>query len=601
MNKYELTEDQDNKLHFKALSLGVFKHPAWKLIKEDIHYLLPWLLPYKKKLILCFIFFLISLVSTLLLPRIVGMIIDQSILKTEKPFFTWTIYLIIIFLFKVIFDLIYKWKIVQMGQTISMQIRQGMYQSLHKKDLQFFDINSSGKIISRVVSDVNNLSSFFTTNVFSVISDIVIIFGSFAMILSFSFQSALIVGFFLIILIVYMLNVTVAMIDWSKSIRSQNAKVSIHMTDTMNNLSVLHLHPFSDFWFGRAKRLQAVYGILTFRGIIIWGLFSSFHIFTMGLVLSIVLSLSLYLYSHGEITIGAIVALMSYLTMCFHPFLDISEKLNTLLQALSSVARMKFILPSFENNEDIGQKNETIHTPRINLEIKNLSFAYHEKLILKNININIPLHQMTAIVGRTGSGKSTLVQILMGLYKNYQGEIIWDSYQFKKNTPYQMTKLVGQVNQELFFFEDSLKENLRLFDQSITDSDIYFWLDRFELSEKIKSLPQGLEIKIEKNEMPFSQGEKQLLILIRLLLKKPALLIFDEATAHLDQLAEVRIMKAMEHILKDHTVIMVAHRLASLNLAEQVIVMKDGMIEKSFSKLKGKPVYLNELSKNSSI
>jgi ABC-type bacteriocin/lantibiotic exporter with double-glycine peptidase domain len=257
---------------------------------------------------------------------------------------------------------------------------------------------------------------------------------------------------------------------------------------------------------------------------------------------------------------------------------------------------MKSILPNYEPIEMPESQNEEILKPQSDLEIKDLSFGYHEKLILKDINMKIPLHKMTALVGRTGSGKSTLVQILMGLYTNYNGEINWDSYQFKKSHPLLMTKLVGQVNQELFFFEDTLRENLRLFDQNINDSDIFFWLDRFEMSEKIKSHPLALEMKIDKNEMPFSQGEKQLFILIRLLLKKPALLIFDEATAHLDQLAEIKIMKAMEHILKDHTVIMVAHRLASLNLAEQIFVMKDGRIDKSFSKLKGKPVHLSDLS-----
>jgi ATP-binding cassette, subfamily B, multidrug efflux pump len=593
MQNNQLQDDAQDKFYFKAFNFAVLKNPAWKLIRDDVHYLKPWLKSESSTFLKAVIFFIVATLGAISIPKTMGWLIDHTLIKHDQSFTLVLAVLITMMGLKIFCDVCYKWLIVSAGQRITEKVRNEMYQALHQKTSSFFDINSSGRIISRVVSDVNNLATFFSTNIFSVIADLFVILGSFLMMFLISPPAAFLTGFILFILIVYMLNVTIAMMEWSKISRHQVSRSNALASDTMNNLAILHTQNISSFWWSRAQKLQSVYEKHTFKGILIWGTFSSSHVFLMGIALSSIISLVFYQYHLKAISLGSIVAMISYTLMCFNPFLDISEKLNTLLQALGSVSRMKEILPHrvspitqnpFESSKMAGD-----------IEIENLRFSYHDKPVLRNLSFKIPANQMTALVGRTGAGKSSLVQVLMGHYQNYEGSIKWGSQDLKCLSLEERTKHIGQVNQDLFFFTESLRENLRLFRTDITDQEILYILDALSLKEKVLTLPQGLETRYEPLAFPFSQGERQLLIIARLLIKNPSLLILDEATAHLDQVAEKNLLRGLEKLLSERTVLMVAHRLQALNLASQVIVLEQGQVKKIFQKQPGTPVQLEDL------
>ncbi len=593
----ELKDHEDKKFRFKPFGLKTLKGKEWVGTFKDVKWLWPWIKPFSRQGLVALALFLLSTLIAVAVPRIVAFIVDDVLLAKKYSFGPMVSLLAGLVVFKIFSDITFKWKVTKIGQSITKQLREDVFTQLGRFPLAFFDKNSSGRVISRCVNDVSNLSTFFTGNFFSVVSDLAIIIGSVIFMFTMSYKAALLVLVALIPMVIFMLNVSLAQVIWGRTQRNILSRLSSHTADTMNNLAVLHSQTFARKWARRHESLQNLFSHMIMKHIFVWGSFSSTHVLVMGLSYAMVIILGAYQLKTGDITLGKMIGSFTYVGLIFGPFLDISEKLNVLLNALGSVQRLKEILPQkSEASKETKTGVDDGRMPNGAIKIKNITFSYRtDTELFKDLCLELPEGEVTALVGRTGSGKTTLAHLLLGLYPLSKGEIHWGDQDLSSFSAARRARWISHVSQDLFVFTDSLRENLRLWREEISDAQIWERLKLVGLLEKIQALPGGLDMIVRTETLPLSQGEKQLLLLCRALLQDPRLLVFDEATASLDQLSEEEWLGHVSKLFAGRTTLFIAHRLETLKLASTVVVLDNGRIKKILKKTVGRPISEDEI------
>ncbi len=595
MTPIELKEQEDRKYHFRPFSLQFLRAEEWDGALSDARWLWPWVRPHRRILAVALVLFGLATLIAVAVPRLVAKIVDDVLIARTYSFHLWIGLLAGVMLLKVIADLSYKWLVTKTGQGITRWLRSDVFFELGEFPLVFFDTNSSGRLISRCVNDVSNLSSFFTASFFTVISDVALILGAVVFLFTLSWKAAVLVLLTLLPMAVFMLNVSQAQMRWGRVARNILSRMSSHTADTMNNLAVLHSQPYADKWARRHEKLQRQYSAVIVRNILTWGSFSSLHVLVMGATYAAVIALGVYQLTHGETTIGKLIASFTYVGLVFGPFFEISEKLNVMVTALGSVKRLRIIVP-----RPVTRNGEPpVHDaapPRGPLRFEGITFSYRpDSELFRNFSLELPEGEVTALVGRTGSGKTSLAHLLLGLYPIKVGRITWGDEDLATFPADRRARWMGHVSQDLFVFTDTLRENLRLWRETVTDDEIWARLRLVGLAEKIRGFPGGLDHVVRPETLPLSQGEKQLLLLCRALLQDPRLLVFDEATASLDQLTEEEWLGHVATLFKHRTTLFIAHRLEALRLATNVVVLENGRVKKAFRKEAGVPVRFEDV------
>jgi len=590
-----LQDEEERRYYFRPFSLQFTRASEWDGAVADAVWVWPWIKPYRARLVVSFFLFLFATLTAIAVPRLVAKIVDDVLLHKTAEFLPWASLLGGLMLLKIVADLTYKWMVTRAGQRMTKQLRNDVFHQLGSFPLSFFDKNSSGRLISRCVNDISNLSQFFTASFFTVGSDIVLIIGCAIVMLTLSVPSALIIFAALIPMGIFMMNVSQAQMRWGREQRNVLSRLSSHAADTMNNLGVLHSQPFAFKWARRHARLQHVFAAINTRSIITWGSFSSSHVLVMGITYTCVIIMGVHQMREQTMTIGEFIASCTYVGLIFGPFFDISEKLNNLVTALGSAKRLRSFLPAPIRDQS-GMNEEAGAAPHGPIRFENIRFGYRsDRMIYEDLNLELPEGEVTALVGRTGSGKTTLAHLMLGLYPLQHGKILWGDEDLLSISPERRSRWVGHVSQDLFLFTDTLRENLRLWRDDISDEQIFERLQRVGLDEKIKKLPGGLEMLVKAETLPLSQGEKQLMLLCRTLLQDPRLLVFDEATANLDQLSEEQWLVHVNELFEGRTTLFIAHRLETLRLANNVVVLENGRVLKVIRKAKGASISEGEL------
>jgi len=584
-----LTDEEERRHRFRPFSLNFLRAEGWGGASVDVRWPLPWVRPHVRTYLVAGVFFVIATSASVAVPRLVATVVDSVLLRPGTAFAPWAWGLGLLIALKIVCDLIYKWIVTKTGQAMARQLRADVFTRLGQMPLAFFEANASGRLISRCVNDVSNLSALFTPNFFTVISDSAVIIGSTAVMFSLSPWCGLAMLVTIVPMTVYMLNVSQSQMHTSREMRNVLSRMSAHIGDTMNNLGVLHSQPFASKWERRHARLQTLYAGHTHRSIFIWGGYSSSHVFVMGIAYALVILAGVHGLKTGVLTIGGFIACCTYVTLVFEPFMEISDKLNNLLTALGSVKRLRTLLPHPPAGE--AGTGAAGAAPHGDITMRGLDFAYRpDRPLFRGFDLTLKEGEVTALVGRTGSGKTTLGHLLLGLYPIQGGEIRWGDEDLLALTPARRARWIASVSQDLFLFSDTLRENLRLWRDDVSDEAILERLRRVGLDSKVLALPQGLETIVKAETLPFSQGEKQLLLLCRALLQDPHLLVFDEATASLDQLTEEMWLGHVAELFRNRTTLFIAHRLETLRLAHRVVVLENGRVRHEFTKPVGAPV-----------
>ena len=279
----------------------------------------------------------------------------------------------------------------------------------------------------------------------------------------------------------------------------------------------------------------------------------------------------------GSLSLGSLVAFISYMKMFFRPIRDLAEKYNILQNAMASAERIFQLL-------DTGSRLEVSpepQKPRVvegALEFSNVTFGYTPDIpVIHSLSLKVDPGETVAIVGATGSGKSTLVNLLERMYDPDEGKILLDGHDLKELNPEWLRNKVGLVMQEIYLVPGTIKENIIL-DSEIDDQELDSIMQLAQLGDLIKRLPQGIHTRIGEGNLDLSTGQRQLLSMARVMVRDPEILVLDEATANVDSETEILVERALDATLSQRTSIVIAHRLSTIRRADRIIVMDSGQI-----------------------
>ncbi len=544
--------------------------------------LLVYLKPFRKYVLLAAVLLLLGSGLQLLGPVVIKHAIDEYVIQKDVQGLGMIciVYLALILLsFAVTWAQIYTMQWV--GQMAIYRLRMQLFSHLQRLDLKFFDGNPVGRIITRVTTDINALNELLSSGVVTIIGDIVMLFGIVGFMLAIDFRLALVTLTVLPVLsfaaFLFRAKVRNAYRDIRRFIARLNAFIQEHVSGM----------PVVQFFRQETKVYQKFASINLelmkrhHRSVMYFAVF-----FPIVRVLSAVSLALIIWYGGGEViqgalTFGTLVAFTQYVERFYRPIMDLSEKYNILQSAMASAERVFGLLdtkPSF--GDQPGPKEWKQCQGRV--EFDRVWFAYDEdKWVIKDLSFNIEPGEKVAIVGATGSGKTTTSGLLMRFYDHQKGSIRLDGIDIKDIPTHDVRENIGLVLQDVFLFSGAIDKNIRLGDSSITDEKLRAAARDANLDRFVDRLPNGYGFKIGERGVSLSVGQKQLLSFARALAYDPGILILDEATSSVDTETEMLIQEAVERLMKNRTSIIIAHRLSTIKKVDRILVLHKGCLRES--------------------
>lgn len=471
------------------------------------------------------------------------------------------------------------------GQHIMHDLRSYLFRHIQSLSFSFFNRNPVGRLVTRVSNDINNLHEFFTYFISFILKDFFMLVGIAGLLIFIQWKLAL-VSFAVLPFVVY------ATLFFAKRVREvfrvlriKLAEINTKFSETIAGINVIKSFVVEDKNYENFKGLNHENYEAGMQQIRILAIFVP-----VIEVLSFISIASVIYYGGGQvlaksISLGSLVAFISYIRMFFRPIRDVTEKFTLMQNAISSAERIFLILQTkeefqLENSElcDESSKKQNIK----NIQVDNVSFAYnyHED-ILKDISFQIKKGDKLAFVGPTGSGKSSLINLIARFYDPVQGRIIVNGYDLRKWDIRAFRSKMAIVMQDPFLFSGSVRENIVQGNSELSDADLERIVEDANCKSLINRFPSGVDTVLSEGGLSLSSGERQLISIARAFARNPELLILDEATSAIDSETEQKIQEAMLRLMKNRTAIVIAHRLSTARDADKIIVLHKGRIIES--------------------
>jgi ATP-binding cassette subfamily B protein len=463
------------------------------------------------------------------------------------------------------------------GQRIIYDIRLAIFGHLRRLPLSYFHETPLGRMVTRVTGDVENLSEMFTSVVTFVFKDFFLLFGIVIMLFLLDVRLALVTLVVLPLVILTAVFFARSSRKAFRELRVRIAEINARFSETIGGMTVIRL-------FGWERETNRVFSGISrkhyeagMRQVKIFAVFMP----AMEVLSSVGLALVLYYgglrVMGGGVSLGVLVAYISYLRMFFRPVRDIAEKYNTLQNAFSSAERLFQILDEPLGAE--GKKDGLDAGPVEHLVFSNLSFGYErDNPILKNLNFEIRRGQTLAIVGPTGAGKTSLVNLLVRFWDPVDGCITVNGVDLRLLSLEGWRSRLAMVMQDPFLFAGTLRENMEADSGGLSDEALERIVQAAGCELLLSRLPQGLHTRLEEDGRPLSSGERQLVSIARAFARNPEILILDEATSYVDSLSEGVVQKALSRLMEGRTTILIAHRLSTARHADRILVLRKGEI-----------------------
>ncbi|MZG30323.1 MAG: ABC transporter ATP-binding protein [Nitrospinae bacterium] len=551
------------------------RYREWALFKRVLVYLKP----YSQWVVLA-IFFLMG-VSLLNLagPYLTKIVIDDYIKVSDLEGLDLIagLYLVVL-VASFVFQFSQTYLMQYIGQKVMFDLRSKVFAHIHKMSFSYFDKNPIGKMITRVVNDVEVLNEMLTTGLILIFNDLFTLVSIFAVMVYLDWRLTLVVCTVFPLLA---WGTRLYRIRARDALRKNRAHVSelnsyleenISGVDTVQcfNLEKANYENFTDINRDRINEdLRTVRYNAVFMPSI--DFFSSLAI---GLI---------FWYGGGrfvqnEIQLGVLVAFIQYLQKFFDPVRDLAEKFNIIQTAMASSERIFELLDTPEQLPDHNPSHPGFKI-KGEVEFKNVWFAYNDNnFILKNINFSLQEGESLAIVGTTGSGKSTLINALCRFYDIQKGDILFDGKSIKDINKYDLRRQIALVQQDVFLFSGNISDNIRLGNESMEQEEVESIAQAVSSHNFINSLPFKYEQDLKEGGAGISSGQRQLLSFARALASNPKILVLDEATSSIDPDTERQIQSGIMELTRGRTSIIIAHRISTLMHADKILVLKNGEI-----------------------
>ncbi len=536
---------------------------------------------YKYFLILSMLFAAVTVGLTLYAPILVGKAIDCIIGKGNVDFVNMKSILIKVAIIVVSTALI-QWLMNvcnnKITYNVSRDLRKKAFEKIEILPFSYIDTHSKGDIVSRVITDVDQLSDGLLMGFTQFFTGVITIIGTLAFMLSVN------VFITIVVVVVTPLSFFIARFIAKKtfnmfSLQSKTRGEQTSFIDEMiSNQKVAEAYSMNEENKARFDNINDDLAKYSLKATFFSSITNPATRFVNSIVYAAVALFGAIMAVKGNITVGILSCFLSYANQYTKPFNEISSVVTELQNAIACASRVFELIEEAPELPDKADATE-LENVKGSVEINNLYFSYNpDRELLKNVNINVEPGKTVAIVGPTGCGKTTLINLLMRFYDPNNGAILVDEVNTQDVTRQSLRQNFGMVLQDTWLKSGTIADNIRLGKTDATDDEIIEAAKKAHAHSFIKRLPNGYKTKIGEDGGSLSQGQKQLLCITRLMLCPPPMLILDEATSSIDTRTEIKIQKAFNTLMKNRTTFIVAHRLSTIQNADLILVMNDGNI-----------------------
>jgi ATP-binding cassette subfamily B multidrug efflux pump len=541
--------------------------------------LLTYVTPYRRSAALAILYIIAASSLAVIPPYLTKIAIDQNIRNGDLAGLNriGALYLVILI---AVFALSFgqTWVMNLMGQRIMYDLRVQLFRHLQRLEVAFFDRNPVGRLMTRVTTDVDTLNELFTSGVISVFGDVCTLAGIVVILFLIDFKLALtifsVVPLLFLVTFVFKLKVR----ESFRRVRTAIARISAFLQENITGTSVVQLFVQEKKQYTRFTGINREHLNANLQSIFYYAVFFPLLELLGALAIALIVWYGGLRVFEGTLTLGALVAFVQYSERFFRPISDLSEKYTILQSAMASSERIFKLLdtpPAIVSPPE--PKASTIQEGRV--EFRGVSFAYNPgDAVLDDISFKVEPGERVALVGATGAGKSTIINLLSRFYDAQKGEILVDNVDIRDYNLQGLRRSIGIVLQDVFLFSGNIAENIRLGSERITDQQVRWAAETAHASRFIERLKGGYSAKVGERGATLSVGQKQLLAFARALAHNPKILILDEATSSIDTDTEILIRDALEKLLAGRTSIIIAHRLSTIQSADRIIVVHRGRI-----------------------
>lgn len=545
-----------------------------------------YLLPYKWAVIGCLAASIVVAMLRLSQPVLIHHILDVEMREGDRAGIAkMSLLFLAIVLGILAFDILFNYVSGITGQRSMHDLRMAIFRHVARLDVPFFDRNPVGRLITRMTSDVSTLNDLFSTGVIAMMAESLMIGGLLVIMLAYSARLTLVVlcavPFMLIILALFRKHSR----KWYLEGRQRLARMNAYLQENIAGMRTVQsfnreernfksFRDFNDYY--RVSQVQTILGFALFYP----GLNLILH-FTLAGVIWVGGRRVIEAATGEALTFATLFLFVQTVNMLFTPLRNLSEKYNVLQSAMASSSRIFRLL---DTPSHIVSPEHPVSIQKIEkgITFDRVGFEYVKgEPVLHDVSFEVRRGHTVAVVGATGSGKTTLVNLLTRFYDVTEGRVLIDGTDVRLMDPRELRRLFAVVLQEVFLFSDTIAGNIRLTNPKLTDDEIWSLLQRVHAEDFVRALPGGIYARVQERGATFSTGQKQLLAFARALASDPQVLILDEATANVDTATEHKIQDAITQLLKGRTAFVIAHRISTIKKADLILAMHKGRVREA--------------------
>ena len=468
----------------------------------------------------------------------------------------------------------------RLGQNVIMDMRTQLYKHIVNFRLTYFDTNAIGTLITRTISDIQTIADVFSQGFLEILGDILKLLVITVVMFSNDWRLSLVSLSTIPVLLIATYIFKNAIKNSFQDVRTQVARLNAFVQEHITGMSIVQLFNREKEEYSQFQQINEKHKIANIRSIWHYSVF-----FPVVEILSAI-SIGLLVWwgskeiLHHTFTVGKIVAFIMYINLLFRPIRQLADRFNTLQMGMVSSERVFTIIDTDNSNVNEG----TLSAKKIKgeIEFKNVWFAYKkDEWVLKDISFKIDQSKTLALVGATGSGKSTIISLINRFYEYDKGEILIDGVNIRAYELGSLRRSIGLVLQDVFLFSDSIMNNITLNNKDISEEEVKQATKNIGANSFIDKLPNGFNYNVMERGAMLSVGQRQLISFIRAFVYKPRIFMLDEATSSIDTESELLMQKATDTLTKQCTSIVVAHRLTTIQKADTILVVDDGKIIES--------------------
>jgi len=460
------------------------------------------------------------------------------------------------------------------GQRVMYDMRQEIFAHVLRLPLSYFDHAPVGRLVTRVTNDVNAINEMFTSMLVNLFRDAFLIVGVMAIMFGLEWHLALVILALFPIIVFAALQFRNRVRDAYREVRRQIAKLNAYLQESISGMRIIQVfvqEHVANKKFAAINRDKYSAGM---RQLLIYAVFRPLMSFLSSFAVALIIWYGGFRVLRGGLSLGALTAFIQYVRMLFQPILELSEGYNVLQGAMAAAERIFLLLDEAE--EDRGE-GRTLDSFRGEIEFRDVWFAYNEEeWILKGVSFKAAPGERIAIVGPTGSGKTTIIRILLRMYPIQKGKILLDGVPINELDLSFLRSRMAVVLQDVFLFAGDIMDNIRL--RSDIPEDEAIEAARFASADFVEELPNKYQTEVKERGVTLSVGERQLLSFARAVAFKPRVLVLDEATASIDSHTESLIQRSLGKIMEGRTSVVIAHRLSTIRESDKIIVLHKGKV-----------------------